>query len=408
MWIPLVVVLVILAAIGLSYVALAAPIPEAPTADSELIAKEIAAQRLEIARMEADARRNALATGAGFVAIAALVLGFHRQRHHERTTANAEADALRRQEHAERTAAATEHDSLQRRITDARIRAVDQLGSDNPTVRIGGLHNLERIGQQHPELRQVVLDEVCSYLRLPYTPTEPAAQQALSSDQFEPVEPPSPVGESTSAEREVRLIAQEILQRHLRSDDEQEFWKHSRVNLKNAWLQDMDLVGCALTSADFTNATFSGRCPFWEEVTFDEGTSFEGATFGKGMYFLGTIFNGEVRFAGSRFSGDAHFRSMQFNGPAYFDGADFGNQAHFGDCTFAASATFQDFFSRFPKHDVDAALAHDWAFEETVFTDSARHLLPDNWQLKPMRDKPGWSKPEPIERERDPSEAFGH
>jgi hypothetical protein len=131
----------------------------------EAAAQQRAAAEMEIARLQAEARRNALALGAGLAALAALALAVRRQYHHERTTAKSQEDERRRQDHVE-------EDALQRRITDARIRAVEQLGSDSPVVRIGGLHNLERIGQLHPELRQVVLDEICSYLRLPYTPPD--------------------------------------------------------------------------------------------------------------------------------------------------------------------------------------------------------------------------------------------
>src|SRR5690606_34303353 len=159
-------------------------------------AQQKAAAELEIGRLRAEARRNALALGAGLAALAALALAVRRQYHHEQTTVK------------------TQEDALQRRITDARVRAVEQLGSDNPAVRIGGLHNLERIGQLHPELRQVVLDEICSYLRLPYTsPDAKSKPERLPDRQFEPVGPPSAEAdgaeaEGAEAEGEVRLIAQ--------------------------------------------------------------------------------------------------------------------------------------------------------------------------------------------------------
>jgi signal transduction histidine kinase len=212
----------ILAASFSSYFFLAAPIPDRLPAGAESgqTSRNDTAAELEIARLRAEARRNALATGAGFVAIAALILALRRQQHLEQATKNTETDALRRQQHLERSSANAEDDALQRRITDARVRAVDQLGSDNPAVRIGGLHNLERIGQQHEEFRQLVLDEICSYLRLPFTSLVPKTKDQLPAGQFEPIGPPPKEVQMDEAEGEVRLIAQEILQRHLNPNDD--------------------------------------------------------------------------------------------------------------------------------------------------------------------------------------------
>src|SRR5690606_32009648 len=137
------------------------------------------------------------------------------------------------------------------------------LGSDNPVVRIGGLHNLERIGQLHPELRQVVLDEICSYLRLPYAPPDANSKpERMPDHQFEPVGPPLAEADGDEAEGEVRLIAQEILQRHLKPDREDLYWDHSRLNLRNARLDDINFSSCRLTGADFSNATFTGEVGF--------------------------------------------------------------------------------------------------------------------------------------------------
>lgn len=267
-WTALIAVPIILAASFISYFILAAPIPDPPSADTESgqstpdAASQDPAAELEIARLEAEARRNALATGAGFVAIAALILALRRQQHLEQSTANSEADALRRQQHLERSAAAAEDDALQRRITDARIRAVEQLGSDNPAVRIGGLHNLERIGQQHTELRQVVFDEICSYLRLPFTPPGSETKGSLPARQFEPIGPPPADTKGDDAEREVRLIAQEALQRHLRPAYEDRYWEHTRLNLRNAVLRQQCDTPSARGVESGTEPNGSGIEPF--------------------------------------------------------------------------------------------------------------------------------------------------
>ena len=35
---------------------------------------------------------------------------------------------------------------------------------------MAGLYALERLGQDNPKLRQTVIDVICAYLRMPYTP----------------------------------------------------------------------------------------------------------------------------------------------------------------------------------------------------------------------------------------------
>ncbi|MEV5499747.1 hypothetical protein AB0M50_30540 [Nonomuraea fuscirosea] len=51
-------------------------------------------------------------------------------------------------------------------------KAVEQLGSDPAPGRLGGLYALEQLAQDNrdPVLRQTVVDVICAYLRMPYTP----------------------------------------------------------------------------------------------------------------------------------------------------------------------------------------------------------------------------------------------
>jgi hypothetical protein len=54
-------------------------------------------------------------------------------------------------QHAVRVALNTEFDATQRRITELSVKATDQLGSNKAAVRIGGLTDLERLGQNNPD-----------------------------------------------------------------------------------------------------------------------------------------------------------------------------------------------------------------------------------------------------------------
>jgi hypothetical protein len=74
----------------------------------------------------------------------------------------------REHQHAIEVARSIELDATQRRITELSAKASDQVGSDKPTVRIGGLTDLERLGQNNPDLRQTVVDRICAYLQMPF------------------------------------------------------------------------------------------------------------------------------------------------------------------------------------------------------------------------------------------------
>ena len=71
--------------------------------------------------------------------------------------------AARRQAH-------TERDTSEQRITELYTHAVNQLGAEKAPVRLGGLHALERLAQNNPTQRQTIVDVLCAYLRMPYTP----------------------------------------------------------------------------------------------------------------------------------------------------------------------------------------------------------------------------------------------
>ncbi|WP_168801381.1 pentapeptide repeat-containing protein [Glycomyces buryatensis] len=369
-----------------SYYWLSEPIPgrvavtvEGQLSETDQVGAEEAARELELARLRAEARRNALATGAGIAAMCALVLTLRRQQHVEYQQASHEREAERAHEQRERSAEAAQDDALQRRITDGRIRAVDQLGSDNPTVRIGGLHNLERIGQQHPELRQIILDEICSYLRLPYKPLNLPVRDQLPPRQFEPIGPPKAEDEDTEPEHEVRLIAQEILVRHLNPEIEGQFWEHQRLNLKNAHLQTTDFSRCNLRKVDFTGVVFDGDAVFdhsflsgmsvFENAIFKGHAAFTSATFSDASTFEGVLFqatatfidadfgrfdvfmendnsdqHGEsfevVSFKGASFGGDVDFMKANFFGGADFRGTRFSNDTRFLAATFHGDVDF--------------------------------------------------------------------
>src|SRR3954470_19798904 len=62
---------------------------------------------------------------------------------------------------------------------DRYAKAIEQLGHDKAPVRLGAMYSLEQLAQDNLGLRQAVVDVLCAYLRMPFTPAkrgEPASE----------------------------------------------------------------------------------------------------------------------------------------------------------------------------------------------------------------------------------------
>ena len=84
--------------------------------------------------------------------------------------------AFRRQHHQEIATVLSDLDATERHITELYTKAVEQLGSDKAPVRFGGLYALERLAQDNPAHRQTIVNVICAYLRMPFSPTAPASK----------------------------------------------------------------------------------------------------------------------------------------------------------------------------------------------------------------------------------------
>jgi len=108
---------------------------------------------------------------------------------------------------------------------------------------LAGLHALERPASTYPLHRQTIVDLICAYLRVPMVTDEevPGGRS--------PGLPASTPASVTREEREVRLVAQRILARHLRyadpgpADPSQPgnslFWRDITVDLSGALLTNL-------------------------------------------------------------------------------------------------------------------------------------------------------------------------
>ncbi|WP_410810875.1 pentapeptide repeat-containing protein [Micromonospora sp. 067-2] len=351
------------------------------------------------------------------------------QAHRDRVQGHTESVAEAAQRHQDRQSVAAEHDAAERRLTELYTRAVELLGNDSAAVRLGGLHALERLGQDNPAQRSTIAAVLCAYLRMAAPDDEPR-------------------------ETEVRRTAQRVLTRHLRADDDSTYWPKVVLDLTGARLVDFDAAGCTLVDADFTGSVFTGVTSFadvtargrlalgsavFDDVTFDDLSadaevvldgarlgglaSFEGVDFGGGLscrrsslagptsfrratfdrstsfdatrfedstVFEGTVFHsglsmehtefgGPASFRAARFADMALFRWTMFGAEALFERAEFTDAANFGRARFHTLASFDDAqFSRQPQVDQARAAVgsnHVWPAGTVV------ERLDDEWLL---------------------------
>ncbi|MBG0560738.1 pentapeptide repeat-containing protein [Actinoplanes aureus] len=347
------------------------------------------------AKLQIEALKYALGFSAAAGAAAALLLAVRRQKLSERAhqlELQKQDHELRKQEHVERHAERlrelelrrqehSEDDAAERRVTELYTKAIEQLGHTDAAVRLGGLYALERLAQNNPRQRQTIVNVMCAYLRMPYTPpaegdsavTSPSATAELPL----PTLRPSAEGRDPHQELQVRLTAQRILTTHLcRPDDaipelapkyaadpRQSFWPGIDLDLTGAHLIGWNLTRGSVRNAQFSNATFSGNASFGG-VTFSGDASFDEVTFSGDAKFDGaTLFSGNASFNGVTFSGDAGFDGVTFSRNAWFGRVRFSREARFGRARFSGNAWFAA--ARFSADFSDAS------FDQATFSGDA-------------------------------------
>ncbi|MGI5330937.1 pentapeptide repeat-containing protein [Actinomadura nitritigenes] len=322
-----------------------------------------------------DVLKLVLGTVAGVGALFALVTAYRRQRLAEAAHDHAQRVDAIQQAHQERLARNAEHDAAERRITELYNAAAEQLGSDKAPVRLTALYTLERLANDNPQQRQTIVNIVCAYLRMPYTPpfagrlgpeeehrerARRAAARYRAARDFRPIPAePQTQGPDPHEEHQVRLTAQRLLTTHLQPDAEHH-WADISLDLTSATLTGFTLTDCTVHHADFSHTTLAGDTRF-DGATFDGDTRFDGATFSGDTSFGKVTFSGRARFGRASFSGRTWFVGASFSRIAWFGGASFAEEARFDEVTFFGEARFGR-----------ASFAEKARFDRTSFSGDAR------------------------------------
>lgn len=233
------------------------------------------------------------------------------------------ADTEKSRKLAERIADSNERDAAARRVTELFAKAVEQLGSTAAAVRLGGLYALERLAQTNEDQRQIVINVICAYLRMPYDARTPFDLQR----QLETEGGVKQSGDDRvrSAEKQVRLAAQRILVDHMPTRgavDQPASWGTFTLDLTGAVLFELDLDGREVGPARFRDATFHGFSSFRSTV-FTGPAEFNVATFANYAMFQDAEFLDAANFYRTRFESVHRFRNSTFRSKARFDHAIF-------------------------------------------------------------------------------------
>lgn len=336
-----------------------------------------------------DAVRTALTAAGGTGAALALLLAVRRQRSTEIALDLRDIDLALKA----KAAAATESDATERRITELYAKAVEQLGSDKAPVRLGGLHALERLAQDNESHRQTIVDVICAYLRMPYTPPPGRYQRQRDDELGAQDDHEAETSQSTTIdraeverrtqERQVRQTAQRILTSHLRPDmnasgqsTNPKYWPSIVLDLTGAYLIDLNLSYCYIEEFNCNRATLAGETlakntvfgwMFAQSTRFVHDTTHD--TFAAD--FRGAQFNLDAWFSFSTFAGQPWFHADEF-----FSGTHFFGRASFKGVRFGSGA-------RFDRASFNVAV--DLSEARTQVAATSQNHWPDGWQEEPLR-----------------------
>ncbi|MFD7228855.1 pentapeptide repeat-containing protein [Streptomyces sp. NPDC059881] len=184
-------------------------------------------------------------------------------------------------------------------LADRYTTAAEQLGHDQAAVRLAGVYALARLADDWTEQRQVCVDVLCAYLRMPYAP-DPA------------------MNGYKEGEREVRHTIIRVIRDHLRRPDSPSSWISCDFDFTSAIFDGGDFSECHFFGkATFGHAKFVGGTVLLDRVQFCGTVTFEGAVFNDGIVsFAQAMFNdGLVNFREVKFLGGiVGFAHAMFNG----------------------------------------------------------------------------------------------
>src|SRR5699024_7639900 len=206
--------------------------------------------------------------------------------------------------------------------------AGDKLGSEHAAVRLAGVHALARLADDAPsgrdDLVQMVIDVLCAYLRMPYTPEPGPVPEGAGQDQRQEHHAQEL---EFAAQREVRHTILRIIGDRLHRPTR---WRGKNYDFTGVVFDGADLSGACFTGGrvSFSGAEFASGHVDFRRAEFTGGrVSFSGAEFASGHvdFRRAEFTGGRVSFSGAGFTGGhVDFLGAEFTcGRVDFSGAEF-------------------------------------------------------------------------------------
>lgn len=267
--------------------------------------------------------------------------------------------------------------------------AVEQLANEKAPVRLGGIYTLTGLVDEwladdsltkdkQKEEGQVIINNLCSYIRSPFPLTEKIEEYEAHKElkKLEDIE-----YEELSLKEHLRFKAlhtrfqasdkyknpEDITADYAKLHEEQDvrraiFVEMSKRSSKvsvdkskevtvtpGAWSGfkfDFSrapifypLNNLTIEQGNFASTRFYGKADF-EGAKFARDAYFTDARFAGDAYFTDTKFAGAAYFGGAEFTGDVGANKAEFIGDAYFGGSGFIGDAYFGSAKFTRNADF--------------------------------------------------------------------
>ena len=316
-------------------------------------------------KAQSDLRLALLYTTGG--AIAALgLLETYRKNTNDRTKANADINAaLKNQEHQTKVLKEQirqfDDNAFKERKAERRERytkAVEQLGDEKAPIRMGGVYTLVGLVDEWLEEKslsdderfkegQVIINNLCAYIRSPFTLT--SHYDELSQD--------SPTSEGIYKDKKEEFYIDKAIldsEADVRLSIIKEI--HDRIqgpdkNTPGAWSDfEYDFSGSTFFyPIDLTNSYYAKPINF-SGSTYQGGANFSDSTYRDEAYFGGSTYQGGANFSDSTYKDVADFGGSTYQGRADFSrstyqwasfiGSTYQGWAYFSDSTYENETNF--------------------------------------------------------------------
>ena len=255
--------------------------------------------------------------------------------------------------------------------------AVEQLSNDKASIRLGGVYTLvglvdewladektiPNIEERHQK-SQVIINELCAYIRSPFLPAERAKQLDAAyakdlrkdfdgdTEKFDAYKHDLTQDKAILEECQVRSTILQKIHERLQSGSKTGSWSNFEYNFSNTkffypvnfesshFCKFLDFSGATFTEkADFSKVTFTGETSFLG-VAFTRGVDFSEVAFTRSADFSEVTFTQKADFSRAKFTEDAGFSRATFTGETSFSRVAFTRSADFSGMTFTQKADF--------------------------------------------------------------------